>query len=419
MASSARSLTELHSLCRESPGLIGQLGGGAGGGGSASSSSSSPSSSSSAGGPAADAAALGTRVSVLKAEMLAAARRSHALQSELQELERLIALHIRHRMEVEDKWRSRLGGTRSAARTACPLGPRLSGRRAGHVLVPRLSNVPGITFAGTPKRDVASVKGGLPAEERSKYETLTYLVRVNPWWLAQVLQTVDHKGKPQLLHLILDVVYADMHDEDDDVLLLTLFGEALEREVKKAADKATFMRDNTALTELMSKYNQRDPGREALVAILTAPVTALMSRGADFSIECQPLAVYRDLIESGQLASAELPEDSDPSAAPPMPTAEEAAKMPEVADEVARRLELARGVAASFLDAITAAAAIEALPFGTRWIAKTVYTLAKKRFGASTEAEAQTIYTLLGGFVFLRCASTARTATLLGAPSLS
>jgi hypothetical protein len=74
--------------------------------------------------------------------------------------------------------------------------------------------------------------------------------------------SVEHRGRPQLLHLILDVLYADMHDVDDDMLLLTLFGESLELEVQKAADKATFMRDNTALTELMSRYNQREPGRE-------------------------------------------------------------------------------------------------------------------------------------------------------------
>ena len=67
-----------------------------------------------------------------------------------------------------------------------------------------------------------------------------------------------------------------------------------------------------------------------------------------------------------------------------------------------RRLERARGVATVFLEALTSPAAIEALPFGTRWIAKTVFTLAKKRFGATTDADARSIYSLLGGFVFLR-----------------
>ena len=47
--------------------------------------------------------------------------------------------------------------------------------------------------------------------------------------------------KPQLLHLVLSVLYADMHDDEDDALLLSLFGEALEQEVKAATDRASFM----------------------------------------------------------------------------------------------------------------------------------------------------------------------------------
>lgn len=361
LEAAASSLTELHTLCREAPSMAAAVSG--------------PSSS-------ADTAALGARVCKLKAEMLTAARHSHALQSELHELARLIALHIRHRMEVEDKSRARLGG-----------GAARSPARACH-------------------------QAALSADERSKFETLTFLIRVNPWWLAELLMSVEHRGRPQLLHLILDVLYADMHDEDDDMLLLTLFGEALELEVQKAADKATFMRDNTALTELMSRYNQREPGREALVAVLQAPIKALLAKGDDFSLEVQPLAVYRELLVSGVLSAPELDPIStrsrpelDPISgeeraelvrALPMRSSEETAAIPEVAAEVARRLERVRGVASVFLEALTSPAAIEALPFGTRWIAKTVFTLAKKRFGAATDADAQTIYSLLGGFVFLR-----------------
>ena len=364
----ASSLTELHTLCREATAVGG------------------PSSS-------ADSAVLSARVCKLKAEMLTAARHSHALQSELHELARLIALHIRHRMEVEDKLRARLDGR--AARSPA---------RACH-------------------------QAALSADERSKFETLTFLIRVNPWWQAELLMSVEHRGRPQLLHLILNVLYADMHNEDDDMLLLALFGEALEREVQKAADKATFMRDNTALTELMSRYNQREPGREALVAVLQAPIKALLAEGDDFSLEVQPLAVYRELLESGVLSAPELDPISceegaelvraQPDLVRAMPTrsSEETAAIPEVAipevaipeaaipevaAEVARRLERARGVATVFLEALTSPAAIEALPFGTRWIAKTVFTLAKKRFGATTDADARSIYSLLGGFVFLR-----------------
>ena len=138
-----------------------------------------------------DAAELAANVHALKAQMISAARRSHALQSEMQELERLIALHIRHRMEVEDRRR---------APPASKLGTEV-------------------------------VRLGV--DDRSRYELLVYLVRVKPWWLARLVLAVGHEVRPQLIHLILNVLYADMHDDEDDALLLALMGDALEQETAR------------------------------------------------------------------------------------------------------------------------------------------------------------------------------------------
>ena len=126
VATACEALTELHKLCRDGDGA--------------------------AMGAAGDAASLATRVNTLKVEMITAARQSHVLQLELQELEKMIALHIRHRMEVEDK---------------------------------------------KPRRVVVNKAGGSAslrpsADDRGRYETLAYLVRLNPWWLAKVIGAVSH-----------------------------------------------------------------------------------------------------------------------------------------------------------------------------------------------------------------------------------
>ena len=281
--------------------------------------------------PAADTLVLASRVNGLKHEMISASRRSHALQIELQELERMIALHIRHRMEVEDKGLHRRGAA--------------AGKLAGG----------------------AAVRPS--AEERGRYETLTYLIRVNPGWLARLVGEVGYKEKGALLHLILNVIYADMHDGEDDALLLSLFGEALEQQTRAATDKATFMRDNTALTELLAKYNERDPGREALVGMLRAPVTQLLEREAGFSLDPSPLAVYRDLLQNGTLsplppsdgAAGDAGGHGGEDAPSRVPEVAEAAALPEVAAEMSRRVDEARRVASSFLSSITSKVAVEVL----------------------------------------------------------
>ena len=86
---------------------------------------------------------------------------------------------------------------------------------------------------------------------------------------------MGHDQQPQLVQLIVFAIYADMHDAEDDLLLLQLFGVALASEVARCSDITTFMRANSALTVLLQKYNQREPARDALVAILGPPLREL------------------------------------------------------------------------------------------------------------------------------------------------
>ena len=128
----------------------------------------------------------------------------------------------------------------------------------------------------------------LGAEEKKKYETLLFLVRNHPPWLAEIAARVAHDQQPQLVQLIVFAIYADMHDAEDDLLLLQLFGVALASEVARCSDITTFMRANSALTVLLQKYNQREPARDALVAVLGPPLRELAATASDESLEVEP-----------------------------------------------------------------------------------------------------------------------------------
>ena len=106
----------------------------------------------------------------------------------MHELEHVIGLHIHNRMAVQSK---------------------VAERRGLHEASKERS-------AGRERR--------LGAEEKKKYETLLFLVRNHPPWLAEIAARVAHDQQPQLVQLIVFAIYADMHDAEDDLLLLQLFG---------------------------------------------------------------------------------------------------------------------------------------------------------------------------------------------------
>ena len=290
------------------------------------------------------------RLAGLRDELRSAAKTSHRLQSEVHELEHVIGLHIHNRMAVQSKVAERRGlheasKERSAARE----------RRLG-------------------------------AEEKKKYETLLFLVRNHPPWLAEIAARVAHDQQPQLVQLIVFAIYADMHDAEDDLLLLQLFGVALASEVARCSDITTFMRANSALTVLLQKYNQREPARDALVAILGPPLRELAATASDESLEVEPLKVYRDITPPDQ-------QDATIDAA-------HAAALPAVAATIEARAARASALAGAFLDAVTSDEAVEKLTFGSRWVAKTILDCARRGFGRATTEEQ--LLALVGGFLFLR-----------------
>jgi len=284
----------------------------------------------------------------LRSEMQQASKRTHTMQADLQELERKIVLYIRNRMEVQDRIVAKRGLERI-----------------------------------TPLQHASR----LTPEDRRRYETLVFLMRTNPSWLARVAHAVSHTEQPQLVQLVIFGLYADMHDPEEDSLLLQLFRTMLQIETDAAADISTFMRANSPLTELLSKYNQREPGREALTEMLRRPLAALEAESASLNLEIDPLRVHKELMgESGAAGGAAL-------------TADEKAKVPAVAAELERRVRAVERAVLSFLDVIMHPATVESLPFGMRWIAKTILQLSRARF---SDAADEALYSLVGGFVFLR-----------------
>ena len=292
------------------------------------------------------------RLAGLRDELRSAAKTSHRLQSEVHELEHVIGLHIHNRMAVQSK---------------------VAERRGLHEASKERS-------AGRERR--------LGAEEKKKYETLLFLVRNHPPWLAEIAARVAHDQQPQLVQLIVFAIYADMHDAEDDLLLLQLFGVALASEVARCSDITTFMRANSALTVLLQKYNQREPARDALVAILGPPLRELAATASDESLEVEPLKVYRDITPPDQ-------QDATRSTPPTPP------QLPAVAAAIETRSGArVDALAGAFLHAVTSDDAVEKLTIGSRWVAKTILDCARRGFGRATTEEQ--LLALVGGVLFLR-----------------
>lgn len=180
-----------------------------------------------------------------------------------------------------------------------------------------------------------------------------------------------------------------MHDEECEALLLELIEDALSREMRACEDVTTFLRDNSTLSDLLSKYISRDPGSETYRTLLEKPLAEILRLSETSSLELTPSLVYKELVEQGRI---------DAGGAPPSP--DEAAAHPAVRAAIAERAPQVMSMASGFLASISAPPAVAALPFGSRYIAKVIFTLAARRLGA---AETPRCYSFVGGFLFLRC----------------
>eukprot|EP00456_Euglypha_rotunda_P037958 TRINITY_DN29148_c0_g1_i6.p1 TRINITY_DN29148_c0_g1~~TRINITY_DN29148_c0_g1_i6.p1 ORF type:complete len:191 (-),score=35.71 TRINITY_DN29148_c0_g1_i6:30-602(-) len=141
---------------------------------------------------------------------------------------------------------------------------------------------------------------------------------------------------------------------------------------------------------MLSAYARRGQGLSILKEILAEPLKSLTSQ-KDLNLEINPMKVYNQMIvdyetETGKASSLDRSVDD-----------EAAAKNPEVKKIIEKRRQVLLQHADIILGRITEAA--DSVPYGMRWICKTLGDIAKKKF---PDIDRYQVGSLMGGYIYLR-----------------
>ncbi|XP_062522118.1 uncharacterized protein LOC134196913 [Corticium candelabrum] len=222
--------------------------------------------------------------------------------------------------------------------------------------------------------------------KRQHYSNLFFLLQTVPEYLAKLTRSVSLNQIDGLLEAVMFSVYGNQYEPREEHLLLSMFELALKYEFQEATEFTSLLRANTAITRMMTTYTRRGPGEEYLRNALKEIVVELANRTD--SLEINPIKVYEEMIESGEVHS-EHTSFSEKMAA--------AEKHEGVRNRVAEHSRKLEGVATSFLDTIVRS--IEDVPYGIRWLCKAIKQLVQQHFPEATE---ENVTSLIGGFYVLR-----------------
>lgn len=305
--------------------------------------------------------------------MISLSRRNFMLERELNEIDEKIKLLIKNRLTLQEVMAA--SSSASAPQTASE----------EHVALAALKN------------------------KKTLYEDLFFLLQSTPHYfalLARVMQPSKDGVQLFVQTVVLDT-FGDAFDTHEERLLLSLFREALQAEMAECSDRATLLRSNSAITQMLSAYAKRGAGLGVLREILEEPLRDLCDSkaGRAVNLELQPLKAYHQIIQDFETQTGNI-SDMDKSVA----TDEEAATHPAVQALLAERVALLAHHAETILSRITASAT--RIPYGMRWICRVIGELYQARFGGDAAEEsagassrtslAEQIQALQGGFIYLR-----------------
>jgi len=226
--------------------------------------------------------------------------------------------------------------------------------------------------------------------KRGLYEDLFYLLQSKTQYFAQLARLVTNKHHHTFVQTVVFDMYGDQYDTREERLLLDLFRKVLKGELQATTNKGSLLRNNTAITQMLSAYSKRGSGLSILKEILEPPLKEITSR-KDLNLEVEPIKIYNQLItdyETKTGKKCEWPRD---------PTSEAAAANEEVKAVTAQRMRELEHYCEMILKRIYEA--VDKIPYGMRWVSKQLNVLCKERF---LDADKNQITSLLGGYIFLR-----------------
>eukprot|EP00475_Leptophrys_vorax_P005128 TRINITY_DN1307_c0_g1_i1.p1 TRINITY_DN1307_c0_g1~~TRINITY_DN1307_c0_g1_i1.p1 ORF type:complete len:875 (+),score=221.44 TRINITY_DN1307_c0_g1_i1:59-2683(+) len=225
---------------------------------------------------------------------------------------------------------------------------------------------------------------------RKHYENLFWLMQNEPRYFAILTPLVSGKDISQFVQLAVFDLFGDQYDTREERLLLSLFGSLLQQEFEKTSDMGSFLRANTAVSQMLSAYARRGVGMAILRSILGPPLEELM-KDKDLDLELMPDKVYtKMIIDFETKTGSEWPRKKDP-------TPEELENDEDLQRELKRRMKTLSDIANKFLESILQNA--DKIPYGMKWICKEIKIYAEDKF---QDADNNQIASLVGGYVCLR-----------------
>uniref|UniRef100_A0A8D2J9J4 IQ motif containing GTPase activating protein 3 n=1 Tax=Varanus komodoensis TaxID=61221 RepID=A0A8D2J9J4_VARKO len=227
-----------------------------------------------------------------------------------------------------------------------------------------------------------SKERGLKALSKEKqkvlegYQHLFHQLQSHPAYLARLIPQVPQSKS---MAPVIFALYNYASSAREACLLLRLFRSAVQEEVRS---KATRIQDiltgDPAVTHLAVSFYRGARGRSALREILAGPVQDVL-QDKTLRIHTSPVDIYRGWInqlESQSGRKSDLPYDVSPEQALGYP-------------EVQRRLDISirnlLAVAERFLLAIVSS--VDKIPYGMRYIAKSLRTALTEKFPTATAEE--------------------------------
>lgn len=240
-------------------------------------------------------------------------------------------------------------------------------------------------------------KGGLKAlskEKREKleaYQFLFYLLQTNPTYLAKLIFQMPQNKSTKFMDSVIFTLYNYASNQREEYLLLNLFKTALQEEIKSKVDHIQeIVTGNPTVIKMVVSFNRGARGQNALRQIL-APVVKEIMDDKTLNIKTDPVDIYKSWVnqmESQTGEASKLPYDVTP---------EQAMSHEEVRTRLEASIKNMRTVTDKFLSAIIVS--LDKIPYGMRFIAKTLKDTLNEKFPDATEDE---LLKIVGNLLYYR-----------------
>uniref|UniRef100_A0A8D0GB20 IQ motif containing GTPase activating protein 3 n=1 Tax=Sphenodon punctatus TaxID=8508 RepID=A0A8D0GB20_SPHPU len=234
----------------------------------------------------------------------------------------------------------------------------------------------------------------LSKEKRQKleaYQHLFYLLQTHPVYLAKLIFQMPQNKSTKFMESVVFTLYNYASDVREACLLLQLFKTALQEEIQSKVDHIRdILTGNPTVIRLVVSFYRNARGQSALREILGSAVHEVL-QDKTLSIRTNPVDIYKGWInqtesQSGQ--KSKLPYDVGPEQALCHP-------------EVQRRLDISirnlLAVTDKFLSAILSS--VDKIPYGMRYVAKTLKMSMVEKFPDATEED---ICKIVGNLIYYR-----------------